>query len=98
MEKEISVNRFFKVFRCFMCLLLLLLLAMNTVSALECDNIQPLSEGETENDLVCQLKMHLSEPVDQQWVNKLEELIAPEDPVDPTRWCTHCHEEKSSNP
>jgi hypothetical protein len=85
MEREIPINRLFKILRCLMCVLLLLLLAMNTVSALDCDD----PADETEN-LICQIKTHLPEPDDPR-LDELKNL--------PTiKWCTHCHEGKDVHP
>lgn len=86
MEKEISVNRLFKLFECIMCVLLLILLAINTVSAaLDCVEPDPTDE------LICQIKTHLPEPQDDP---RLEELRG----LPTTKWCTHCHEAKNVNP
>jgi hypothetical protein len=86
MEKEISVNRLFKLVKCFMCVLFLSLLAINPVSAvLDCDNPKEVDK------LICQIRMHLPEPQDDP---RLEELRG----LPTTKWCTHCHAEKNSNP
>jgi len=85
MEKEIRAKGLFKVFRCLMCVLFLLLLAMNTVSALNCDDPADETEG-----LICQIKTHLPEPDDP----RLEELKN----LSVTKWCTHCHEQKNATP
>lgn len=87
MEKEILVNRLFKLVKCFMCVLLLSLLAINPVSAvLDCDK----PKDDTDK-LICQIRMHLPEPQDDPRLEELRELST-------TKWCTHCHEAKNVNP
>ena len=86
MEKQIVANGLFKVFKYLMCVLLLLLLALNTVSALNCEN--PADETEK---LICQIKTHLPQPQNDPRLNELRGLPT-------TEWCIYCHTKGRHNP